>query len=43
MDGCEIPTHPSGAGKPRAALTIVALDRSVWDGVAKELAGKAES
>lgn len=43
-DGCEISytVHPA-AGKPRVALIhSLALDRSVWDGVVKELAGKAE-
>lgn len=43
-DGCEISyTIRPAPGKPRAALIhSLALDRSVWDGVAKELAGKAE-
>lgn len=43
-DGCEISytVHPA-TGKPRLALIhSLALDRSVWDGVVKELAGKAE-
>jgi 3-oxoadipate enol-lactonase len=43
-DGCEIAytVHPA-PGKPRIALIhSLALDRSVWDGVAKALAGKAE-
>lgn len=43
-DGCEISytVHPA-PGKPRAALIhSLALDRSVWDGVVRELAGKAE-
>lgn len=43
-DGCEISyTVHLAPGKPRAALIhSLALDRSVWDGVVKELAGKAE-
>lgn len=43
-DGCELSytVHPA-PGKPRVALIhSLALDRSVWDGVVKELAGKAE-
>jgi len=43
-DGYEISytVHPA-AGKPRVALIhSLALDRSVWDGVVKELGGKAE-
>ena len=43
-DGCEISYtfHPA-PGKPRLALIhSLALDRSVWDGVVKELAGRAE-
>jgi 3-oxoadipate enol-lactonase len=43
-DGCDLgyTVHPA-AGKPRLALIhSLALDRSVWDGVVKELAGKAE-
>jgi 3-oxoadipate enol-lactonase len=43
-DGCEISytVHPA-PGRPRAALIhSLALDRSVWDGVVKALAGTAE-
>lgn len=43
-DGCEISytVHPA-PGKPRLALIhSLALDRSVWDGVVKELARRAE-
>jgi 3-oxoadipate enol-lactonase len=43
-DRCEIAytVHPA-PGKPRLALIhSLALDRSVWDGVIKELTGKAE-
>jgi len=43
-DGCEISytVHPA-PGKPRLALIhSLALDRSVWDGVVKELGSKAE-
>jgi len=43
-DGCEISytVHPA-PGKPRVALIhSLALDRSVWDGVVKALAGQAE-
>jgi 3-oxoadipate enol-lactonase len=43
-DGCDISynVHPA-PGKPRLALIhSLALDRSVWDGVVKELAGKGE-
>jgi 3-oxoadipate enol-lactonase len=43
-DGCEISytVHPA-SGKPRLALIhSLALDRSVWDGVVKALADKAE-
>lgn len=43
-DGCEIGyTVFPAPGKPRAALIhSLALDRSVWDGVAVALAGRAE-
>jgi 3-oxoadipate enol-lactonase len=43
-DGCEISYSVQAApGKPRLALIhSLALDRSVWDGVVRELAGKAE-
>jgi 3-oxoadipate enol-lactonase len=43
-DGCTISyTVYPAPGKPRAALIhSLALDRSVWDGVVKELTGKAE-
>lgn len=43
-DGCEISyTVHTAAGKPRLALIhSLALDRSVWNGVVKELAGRAE-
>lgn len=43
-DSCEIAytVHPA-PGKPRLALIhSLALDRSVWDGVIRELAGQAE-
>jgi 3-oxoadipate enol-lactonase len=43
-DGCHIEyaVHPA-PGKPRLALIhSLALDRSVWDGVIRELAGQAE-
>jgi len=43
-DGCEISytVHPA-PGKPKVALIhSLALDRSVWNGVVKVLAGKAE-
>jgi len=43
-DSCEISytVHPA-PGKPRVALIhSLALDRSVWDGVVKELSSKAE-
>ncbi|OGA24827.1 MAG: hypothetical protein A3I02_12450 [Betaproteobacteria bacterium RIFCSPLOWO2_02_FULL_67_26] len=43
-DGCEISytVHPA-PGKPKLALIhSLALDRSVWNGVVKELAGRAE-
>ncbi len=43
-DGCEISytVHPA-PGKPRVALIhSLALDRSIWDDVVREMAGKAE-
>jgi 3-oxoadipate enol-lactonase len=43
-DNCEISyTVHAAPGKPRVALIhSLALDRSVWDGVTRELAGKTE-